>query len=326
MPYGNHTVPRTRFRFCGPGRCERPGRGHSCHRVILLGLVLFAPGCRLISEPSETPMGTGGFIGQLFGTADERDRDGWRMVSKPFGDLQRRQRSITRDVFRFTVYFVDRPPMTPAEAEGIWGAADLIGTMTADRRAALRRAGLAVGHSGRQLPPALDRLLRPRAGIGLLAHCREQTVTLLEGGETELQVSPMLAEAELTLPGEREPRRFQTVRFVIRVRARRVQNDWVRLTLVPEVHHGPITQRHVPDEHGNWRIVTSQSIVSLTALGVQTDLTPGEHLILGRRAAAESDLGSWFFASSDAHGPAATERLVVLRLDSVDALKPALRE
>lgn len=295
-------------------------------RGAVLWLALVTSGCRFFSAASSAPMGRGGFLGQTFGGTDERDGK-WRMVSKPFGDLRPRAPTVTRDVFRFTVYFVDRPPMTAGEAEIVWGAADLIGTVAADRRAALQRAGLAVGHSGRQLPPAIDRLLHPRTGIGLLARCREQAVHLLDGGESELQVSPMLAAAELTLPGERVPRRFETVRFVIRLRARRVQHEWVRLTLVPEIHHGPISQRHVPDEYGNWRITTSQSILPLTTLGIQTDLTPGEHVVLGRRAAAEGDLGNWFFASpDDAHQAATTERLVVLRFEGVDELKPAARE
>ncbi|RMG42097.1 MAG: hypothetical protein D6725_00165 [Planctomycetota bacterium] len=272
-------------------------------------------------------MGKDGFLQRLFGGSSRGEgRASWRMVSKPFGELPRSDSEVTRDVFRFTVHFVERAPLDVTEAEALWSAADMIGTVAAERRAALQRVGMAVGHSGRQLPPELDRLLHPSPGIGLLANCRSQRITVLEGGESELQTGPMLKTAELILPGDPEPRHFEAVRFVVRLRAKRLEEDWVRVTLLPEIHHGPVVQRHVPDTHGNWRITTSQSVVPLYALGVQTDLTPSDHLILGRHPNRTDGLGKWFFSAFTEDGLVTAERLVILRLDGVGVLRPAYRE
>jgi hypothetical protein len=125
----------------------------------------------------------------------------------------------------------------------------------------------------------------------------------VSGGEIEIQVSPLFQECTLNIDsgGSSEPRRFENAICKYRIRAVRLQDGWVRLEFVPQVHYGDNHLRHVVGEAG-WRFQNGQETETFFLQTFDLKLSTGTMAVITAADDAPGTLGQLFF-----RGPAALQ-------------------
>ena len=268
-------------------------------RMLTTGLCLPAAGCAVFRS---------GWMGL---SADAED------TSAPaLPPLRRSPSAVVLDVV-----FVERPTGDPLLGSGLWDSVDESGAVDFAARSRLNRNGFRIGVAGSSPPRALQSLL------GLTSQIGESTggdptrpqlvgrkVALLSGSETEVVTRPAVPACELKIHHEDDDRkrRFENARFLFRIRAERLQDGWVSLHFVPEIHHGQQQLRHMATRSG-WKYRNGQKISPVYSQRFDVTLNLGEMAIVTvTRDAGDDSLGRNFFVGSD--DTASVERVLVVRL------------
>lgn len=218
------------------------------------------------------------------------------------------------------VVFVERPVGDPLLGKSLWDGVDESGAVDFKVRQNLNRNGFRVGVAGSSPPRALQSML------GLTTQIAEaegdaggpqlvgRKVAIVSGSETEVVTGSAIPSCELVMHHEEEDnrRRFENARFQFRIKAEKLQDGWVTLQFVPEIHHGEQQLRHVATRSG-WKYHNGQKVSPVYSQRFEVKLNLGELAVLtSTRDASEETLGSRFFIGSEE--TSAVQRVLVIRL------------
>lgn len=231
-----------------------------------------------------------------------------------------------RDSVEVEIVFVDRPVSDPLLGKTLWREIDQVGTLSAEQRAAVREAGLLVGHVGSSPPDALQSLLnltdeeleRQRREANGLPKTAARRVALPAGTETEIWSNEPAAQRTVSV-STGKPLELTNVRGLLRLKAERSQEGWARLDFTPELHHGQTGTRPFAGASG-WMYRTTQEVIPCFAQHFSANLNVGEMLVLTCDRERSGTLGQSLFQFEDSTGP--KQRLVVVRLAELREIAP----
>ncbi len=231
-----------------------------------------------------------------------------------------------RDSVEVDIVFVDRPVSDPLLGKMLWREVDQVGTLSAEQRAALREAGILVGHVGSSPPDALQALLnltdenqeRQRREANGIPTTAARRVALPAGSDTEVWSNEAVAQRIVTLP-EGKTLDLANLRGLLRLRAERSQDGWARLDFTPELHHGQTGTRPFATATG-WMYRTTQEVIPCFAQQFSATLNIGEMLVLTCDRDRPGTLGQSLFQFEDSTG--SKQRLVVVRLAELREIAP----
>ena len=233
---------------------------------------------------------------------------------------------VPRDSVEVEIVFIDRPAGDPLLGKALWREVDQVGTLSAEQRAALREAGIQVGHVGSSPPDVLQSLLnladdeaeRKRREANGIPRTAARRVVLPAGSDTEITASEPVPVRDVDLPDGRHLE-LTDVHGMLRLRAERSQDGWARLDVLPELHHGQTKTRPFAAATG-WMYRTTQEVLPCFAQRFAANLNVGEVLIITADRDRPGTLGQYLFQFEDGTGP--KQRVVVVRLAELREIAP----
>jgi hypothetical protein len=205
------------------------------------------------------------------------------------------------------VAYIEWPADDPQLGDDLWRHIDQDGPVEAETRGRLRQNGFRVGIVGINPPVPLQRMLGMTSSFSS-EPAAEQTKQLagrsfflISGAETEVQVSNHYPECGVTLEtgGEQVSRQFANAVCKYKIRAARVQDGWVQLEFIPQIHHGDDQLR--PEVGGmEWRYQNGQLTETFRPQRFEVRLSTGDMAVITAEEDAPGTLGQLFF-----RGPAA---------------------
>jgi hypothetical protein len=285
---------------------EVVSRRHFLHRRIVgaLGLSLWSAGCQLLSKPLSLSRARSTALPPIRTSADA--------ISLEF-------------------VFIDRPAGDPLLGSPLWNHVDQMASLDTSIRSMLRQNGLRTGVLSAHPPESLQSMLglktsgaasRPKSAVGA-SGLEGRRVSVPPGGTTQVHVNPFYesaaAEADLIVEQatENRSRHYHNLRCVYQVAARRLQDGWVHLDFVPQVHHG---EQHLRPKAGadDWQFDHAQSVDTFHAQRFSLPLNEGEMAVVTADDTAKGTLGDLFFRERSA--AATIQRVLLVRL--CDAGRP----
>ncbi len=258
-------------------------------------------------------------------------------VSKSLRDDQRSLHPlpVPPDAVQVNIVYAERPIDDPLLGDSLWTSIDQIASFRPDQRNRLKSIGMRAGVVGANPPRDLQRLL------GLTTELTDQAtgsgprrldgkdILLRSGGSTPIVTGVASGESRLCLP-DQQPEVFVDCRFNIHLRLERLQDQWVRLFLRPEIHHGQ--EQMVPTLGAEGPVYeNSQRVTPIFASPLTLDLSVGEMCVFGCGANAAchdppvpEGLGDAFFRAETPDGQ--IERLFIIRVADMQKVKPLYRE
>lgn len=216
-----------------------------------------------------------------------------------------------QDAVSVEIMLADRAAGDPMFGTALWSNLNEVCASSPASHSLLRNNGFQYGLSPSTPPFAVQAIL---ASDGKSATHRIQRVQygLPSGGEHVVETWPEVPLLECMVPSPAGPtsRTFKAARCIIRVRVEKAEEGWARFEFTPEIHHGPVTTRRVPSDHG-WLFQESQDIEALYDLKFAVELNVGELAVIGLNENAPSSLGHSFFRGTE-KGP--LERVLMIRL------------
>jgi hypothetical protein len=119
--------------------------------------------------------------------------------------------------------------------------------------------------------------------------------------------------------GEQQTVAYDNARCVFRVKVERMQDGWAKLEFVPEIHHGEMKVRFVPDEY-NLTTRSSQQVDPHFSERFNVELNLGEMLVLGAEGNEPRSLGHHFFRGGQTDNQ--LQRLLIIRLADMQRVEP----
>ena len=241
------------------------------------------------------------------------------VADTPTNELALRPIVPPRDQISLEVWYVDRPIGDPLTGSALWREIDQISSIAVEDRVHLSEAGIRFGLAGSDLPTTLSSLLNDRETSAVQRTSRLH-VPLESGKPGELEVAS-LPQCRIRMPGQTslEARSFSSVRCVFQVTAQRIQEGWVRVEFVPEIHHGDSRIRpHATDS--DWQMQQSQQVEPLYDQRFSLELNVGEHVVIGAVRDSFESVGQHFFRGGETE--AGQERLIVLRVQGMEQINP----
>ena len=150
---------------------------------------------------------------------------------------------------------------------------------------------------------------------------RYQEFTLLSGDSAELDAASYSEPIDFEIPSPQgnHARRYDSARCVLRVSAERDQEGWVRLQVLPEIHHGDSQVRPIALDQ-QWTLKKSQEVDELYEQRLDVQLNLGEILVLGAARNEPGSIGNLFF--TDGKSVSGVERVVVIRVTGTKTVDP----
>lgn len=214
------------------------------------------------------------------------------------------------------------------QADAIWDQVDEQ-RFSIELRRELKANGLRVGVVGAPLPVQLSSILalesdapessatRVIDGQSAVPQVTKRTLQLNRRDEKQIQVSELRSEAPVLLSdaGVVGGKTFQEVQGVYALHAEAVPGQRAKVRLTPELHHGELKMRYAGRDEGIFVQTPSRERQVFDRLAMETELAPGELLLLGCLPEAQTSLGGLFHTASTAGKD--ERKLIVLRLVQV---------
>ncbi len=279
--------------FSCKGRSIRPSSATSLfsrREALLWGCSLLLPGCQgLLSRNDPKP---------------EIDIAG--QLLKPIPQMKN---GIRLDVFR-----VDRHVGDPRIGESMWKAVSQGGSLDPATIRRLNEHGFRFGTVPANPPVSLQSLILA-TNSGSAERTLHESMAFPTGGQAILDVMPLPEGMDILIPGPEgsRPLRLHAAKAVLNIRADKIEEGWARLEVVPEIHHGEVTNRPVAGE-SEWLLRNSQAVEPLYQFKFHVELNRGEMAVVGLHDQAKSPVGRWFFRNQL---EAALERVMMIRMADV---------
>lgn len=238
-----------------------------------------------------------------------------------------------KDFVQLDVLIVDRRVDDPLIGPLLWSEIDQLGAVPqAESRELLQRNGCLVGHAAAKPPLPLLQLLGLVPEIdGISADAGKlpkqkvggRQYSLRSGTETEVQISDLVPELDLAIvdPGQTRDVHFERCRFVFRVKPIRLQDGWVRVEFVPEIHHGELQLRPTPTDDAGWAYKSTQNIEQCYPQKFAVTLNVGEAAVITAAPDGSETLGGKIFRREQ--NGEQRQRLLIVRLaDMGRTVKP----
>lgn len=233
---------------------------------------------------------------------------------------------LPRDSVEVDIVLIDRPIGDPLLGKLLWREVDQVGALSSEQRAALREAGMLVGHVGSSPPAAVQSLLnladeeaeRRRREANGIPQTTARRVALPPGGDTEITASEPVLHRAVSLPDGRQTE-LENVHGLLRLRAERSQDGWARLEFLPEIHHGQTKTRPFAAATG-WMYRTAQEVIPCFAQSFAANLNVGEMLIVTADRDRPESLGQNLFQFEDSTG--VKQRIVIVRVSDLREISP----
>ncbi|REJ95288.1 MAG: hypothetical protein DWQ34_06160 [Planctomycetota bacterium] len=226
-----------------------------------------------------------------------------------------------KDGIELQVYFVERPRGDILVGEALWSGIAEGGGIDAQTSVRLRKAGFRCGLTPSNPPRQIRAIVSDKETGSAAQKTRYQEFTLLSGDSAELEAAVYDAPVEFQTPalqGE-STRRYDSARCVLRVSAQRDQEGWVRLQVLPEIHHGESQVRRVASDQ-QWTFKKAQQIDELYEQRIDLQMNLGEILVLGAGRGEPDSIGSLFFF--DEEGGGGSERVLIIRVTGMQQVDP----
>ncbi len=229
------------------------------------------------------------------------------------------------EAVQLDIVYIERDADDPLLSNLVWDEVDMIGTVDLETRSKMRQSGFRIGLVGLTPPRSLQRLLGIKnditdsAGTSRHKEMVGRSIHLQSGGETDILTSNIQPEISLILPGESEPTTLVNARCILRTELERLQDGWIKLHIIPEIHHGSSELRPMAGV-SQWELRPQQEIISLRELKFSVTLNVGEMLIVSADGLKPDNIASQFFINQNAERP--QRRMVVIRLTDMKKLKP----
>ncbi|WP_397568511.1 hypothetical protein [Schlesneria sp. T3-172] len=230
------------------------------------------------------------------------------------------------DTILLEVFFIERPQEDPLLSTSLWKDVDQIGAVpTTETRQILRENGFRVGNASSHPPASVQKLLGMVAEIPL--NSSENSGPLLgrhqflaPGVETEIPTGIIHDECEFLFheAGGKKSASYENVNCVLRMKANRLQEGWIRIDFQPEIHHGENQLRRTAAGEA-WSLKMSQKIDVRVAQRFSMTLNVGELALITAIPHEEGTLGDRFFCRDDQ----GTKKQRVLCIRVVEAGSPA---
>jgi hypothetical protein len=226
-----------------------------------------------------------------------------------------------RDGIRLEVWYIDRPVGDPLIGDALWREIDQISGTALNVSFHLNEAGIRFGMTGSDPPQTLSALLSDREASAI-QQTRRLQIPLFSGEPGELEVANLPRQCRIRIPARtsREARDYSAVRCVFRVTAQRIQEGWVRLEFLPEIHHGDSRIRRHWSQEADWQMQQSQQVQQLYDQSFSLELNLGDHVVIGAVGDSADSVGQHFFRGGEADP--GQERLIVLRVQGMERVQP----
>lgn len=237
-----------------------------------------------------------------------------------------KQLSPSVDAMQLDVIFVERPVGDPLLGRQLWSQLDQVSTLQAATVASLERNGFRFGVAPTDPPRALQ------AVLGMTGEMvpRDESESYRSswrryarrsGEELSIDVWSDYPQCKISFDrnGEPESTTYNNARCVFRVIVERVQDGWAKLVFTPEVHHGEMRLRRIPDDF-NWTTTSSQLVDPQYDQRFEVELNLGEMVVLGAAGEQQVSLGHHFFRGGDTDSK--VQRLLVIRLADMQRVDP----
>ncbi|MBX3442030.1 MAG: hypothetical protein KF774_06465 [Planctomyces sp.] len=248
----------------------------------------------------------------IFGTASRRDSgltDRQFLPSVP----------APRDVINLEVILIDRTPGDPLTGDSLWRSLNqAAGSLS--NRVQLKEAGLQYGIAPSTPPFALQALLNTDRSAGS-GPTQRHAVPIPTGGSTMITTGQLAGARTIAGADKSRPRAIEVAdaHCIFQVAAERVQDGWVRITLLPEIHHG--TQKLRPRANDrDWVPANTREIEPYLDRQFSVELNTGEYVVVGPAGTDPNSLGTLFFRGGDLESR--QQRLMIVRLIGMHEVQP----
>lgn len=232
-----------------------------------------------------------------------------------------------RDSIQLEILFVDRPATDPLLGSALWSEVDEIGGLAVEQRARMKQLGWRIGHVSTHPPRALEELLQLTSDrmevVDASRRLIGRRIAVPAGTEFPIEITDEPQEMRMKLAPDEPEKAWSDARGVLRVRLERQQDGWVKLNLLPEIHHGKAWLRPVATAF-DWTRQSQQDIVPLYDQQFTLSLNIGEMALLTADGPGNGMVGQRFFRSLDQDGR--LQRLLILRVADMRRMQPVYRD
>ena len=213
------------------------------------------------------------------------------------------------------VAILSRPSGDPALNEKLWGSADEQ-VIPPEARHALEANGLRLGVITGDLPPAARAVLDAPPPRQV-----DPKTLLLPDGETSLvEVRPAAAQASLllNLRGATAGKDYHEARGSFRLTPSAAEGEGVRLRLVPEVDHGPVTSRYAgaptagPFDSQQFIIKNGQEEETFADLAASPTIRPNQVAVLGCLPGRRGSIGDFLLTETEPGSDRLVQKVVLI--------------
>jgi hypothetical protein len=214
----------------------------------------------------------------------------------------------------------------------LWKEVDQIGALDFDVRRELESNGIRIGITGPNPPRILQSLMdvdvqwRSQRNDGQPVSQNIEQVPLFPNRPGTVLSSDRYTTCRIEVPrgSKREEVVYENAQCLFRIEAEKLQEGWVKLEFVPEIHHGQDALRRVASEDG-WQLSNSQKVDTLYSQRFSLTLNRGEIAVLTAVPTPPGQLGHAFFVGNGENDE--KQRVLVVRLvDIVPARQKHSRE
>lgn len=233
---------------------------------------------------------------------------------------------------RLEASIVTRPANDPKIRRYVWEELDESGLMSPEVRTRLNDNGFRVGVAGSATPWAIQSLARD-ARVAyrsedeqFSAQATTQTAlgpsfSLMTNGKSLLEIQSQVDVQKIPLNQIEELatlRDREGLRCVFEVSIKEMNDDWVLLNVVPQIHAGASTAR-LSVSGVSEQLPVRQKVIPVYSQQFTVKLLAGEVAVIGRHESAAWNLGRLFFQPDT--GSSASESLLMIRMAGVDKLR-----
>lgn len=238
----------------------------------------------------------------------------------------------TLSMVRLEASIVRRPVNDARVRRHVWEELDESGLMSPDVRQRLNENGFRVGVAGSTAPWALQSLAQEAVAANRPSDLRQIAGTenqvsvgpafsLMLEGKSLLEVQGPLDSSKLPLsqiPQLSALRDRSNMKCVFEVTVKELNEDWVLLNVLPQIHAGTETAR-LSVQGANDQLPVRQNVMPIYDHQFTVKLLTGEVAVIGYHESSEWNLGRLFFLPDTSS--ASSENLLMIRMAGIEELK-----
>ena len=238
----------------------------------------------------------------------------------------------TLSMVRLEASIVRRPVNDARVRRHVWEELDESGLMSPDVRQRLNENGFRVGVAGSTAPWALQSLAQEAVAANRPDDLRKiadpgnqvsvgTSFSLMLEGKSLLEVQGSLDSGKLPLSQISQLsalRDRSNMKCVFEVSVKELNEDWVLLNVLPQIHAGAETAR-LSIQGANDQLPVRQNVMPIYDQQFTVKLLTGEVAVIGYHESADWTLGRLFFLPDESS--AGSENLLMIRMAGIEELK-----